>query len=139
MYALDATVPFTRTDTIVYNGYLLFATINQDNTATILDSNTEIAKDELYDTSRNGLTLATESMKAEKIQRESGLAEATYARSSEVLVSGGSDTSLVYSAGNNSSPGRLTAESMRLLCICDTWTIILIIIMCSTHITQNKS
>lgn len=104
MYALDATVPFTRTDTIVYNGYLRFATINQDNTATILDSNTEIAKDELYDTSRNGLTLATESMKAEKIQRESGLAEATYARSSEVLVSGGSDTSLVYSAGNNSSP-----------------------------------
>lgn len=104
MYVLDATVPFTRTDTIVYNGFLRFAAINEDGSATVLDSNTNIAKDELYDKSREGLMLAAEDTKAEKVRRESELAETAHVRSSEVLVSGGSDTSLVYSAGNNSSP-----------------------------------
>lgn len=102
MYALDAIMPFTRNDTIIYNGALRFAAVNEDDTATILDSNTNISQDELYDTSREGLTLVTESFKAEKANREKELIEATRARSSEVLVSGGSDTSLVYSAGNNS-------------------------------------
>lgn len=104
MYALDATMPFTRSDTIVYNGALRFAVINENNTATILNSNTEISLDNLYDTSRLGLTLATESRKTEKIHRERELMAERIARSSEVLVSGGSDTALVYSAGNNSSP-----------------------------------
>ena len=102
MYALDATMPFCSADTIVYNGFLRFAVVNDDDTATILDSNKTVSEDSLYHTSRSGLSLASERFKLEMINKERELSKATRVRSPEVLVSGGSDTSLVYSAGNNS-------------------------------------
>ena len=102
MYALDSTMPFSNADTIVYNGFLRFAVVNDDDTATILDSNTTVSEASLYNTSRSELSLASERTKLERINKERTLSKAGRVRSSEVLVSGGSDTSLVYSAGNNS-------------------------------------
>ena len=71
MYALDAKIPFSEEDRIVYNGYLRFASLNEDNTATILNSQVTINQSLLFeDNSRANLTIAPANIKNEKIQKE---------------------------------------------------------------------
>ena len=75
MYALDAKIPFSSDDTIVYNGFLRFAVINKDSTATVLNSNLTVSQDALYDTFRTGLTLTTEETNTYKVRQKNSLSK----------------------------------------------------------------
>ena len=102
MYALDATIPFSSYERVVYDGSIGFAVINHDNTATILNSGMTIPASKLYNSSRERLPLASEIVKDEKYKKEAN--KELLDRSSPVLISGGSNLNLVYNAGSNSYP-----------------------------------
>lgn len=104
MYALDAVTPFGPDDIVVSDGVLNFAVIDNDaNTATDIRSNEIVPLDELFDDSRVGLNITSPEDRAKIVDGLNNSASTMEARSAEpVLVAGGSDEALVYSAGNNS-------------------------------------
>ena len=104
MYTLDADIPFTCEDVIVYNGGLLFARIDDDRNATILNTGTCISLDLLFNENCIRSYEVSDEIKSERINLENDLLNNNPVRSTEVLISGGTDSSLVYNAGSNSYP-----------------------------------
>ncbi|MBR4145688.1 MAG: hypothetical protein IKU06_09570 [Lachnospiraceae bacterium] len=104
MYTLASDIPFSSEDIIVYDGGLQFARINNDGSATVLNTGTIISADLLFDKNYIRSYVVSDDIKFERINQEIDLLNNNQVRSSEVLINGGSDTTLVYSAGNNSSP-----------------------------------
>ena len=121
MYALDAETPFSEKDKVLYDGVVDFATVNKkENTATMLRTGDTISCKYLHDRSRANVKLISDSEKAEIIMNEENkmsedeivllsspemeTSSLKSVEASEVRIKGGSDETLVYSAGNNSSP-----------------------------------
>lgn len=126
MYSLSSTAPFSKSDEVICAGPLSFAIVDKStDSAVVLGSNNIVAVDKLLDDSRATLELIDVETKARIINElkdeiailetdtfstsENAIigsveASSTYnvARSSEIVVNGGTDTNLVYSSGNNS-------------------------------------
>lgn len=85
MYALDADIPFEKQDTVICGGVLDFAVLNDDGTtATILGSEKTVPASMLYDTAREGVTVAPQSKREEIIEAmEAALADDKQLRSTE--------------------------------------------------------
>jgi len=104
IYSLDTNPPFSKHDEIVCAGAFNYAIIDRrTNTATVIESDIVVAVDELYDSSRDNL-ITLDSFERTRIIEELFYAapSSTILAVGDVVISGGSDTTLVYSAGNNS-------------------------------------
>jgi hypothetical protein len=104
MYALDAITPFDSNDIVVSDGVLNFAVVDE-SLDTAIDVNTQavVSLNVLLDDSRIGLSIMPQEERAAIVDGMKNSNGVMQARNTEpVLVAGGSDETLVYSAGNNS-------------------------------------
>lgn len=104
MYTLDGNPFFTSEDTVLYNGVMDFAIINQNsNTAIICGNNEQVATSTLMNDSRAGLTVMPSLDREQCLNSFVSSFMTTQSRAVEdVLIPGGDDESLVYSSGNYS-------------------------------------
>ena len=102
LYSLDKTPVFDETDLVIYSGTLDFATIYDDG-KTAMDILTQevIDIETVQDDTRDGMSVKS---LAERKEYVNAIAINTIPRSTEpeIVVDGGYDEDLVYSAGNNS-------------------------------------
>ena len=104
MYTLDGKPFFTSGDTVLYNGVMDFAIIDQNSgTAVICGNNEQVDLSTLMNDSRSGLTVMSSLDRERRLNSFISTFSTTQTRAVEdVLIPGGDDETLVYSSGNYS-------------------------------------